>query len=60
MVHQNFQEALEQLSMNENVNQEEIKNKFDLNAEDMAAIISHNSLGEGATKPAAAACCCCC
>ena len=31
MGHQNFQEAIEELSTNENVNSEEIQSKYDLN-----------------------------
>jgi hypothetical protein len=66
MAHQNFQEAIEQLSNVEDFrttlqsNPDQIKSKFDLNAEDMTAINSHNSLIEGATKPAPGWCCCCC
>jgi hypothetical protein len=66
MAHQNFQEAIEQLSNVEDFrttllsNPDQIKSKFDLNAEDMTAINSQNSLIEGATKPAPGYCCCCC
>jgi hypothetical protein len=59
MAHQNFQEAIEQLSTGEGVNPEEIKSKFYLNAEDMTAINSHNSLIRKAKSPLAIACCCC-
>ncbi len=51
MVHKNFQEAIEQLSTNEDVNSEEIKNQFGLNEEDMRAMNS-DTLIQGATQPA--------
>jgi len=59
MAHQNFQEAIEQLSTDEGVNSEEIKSKFDLNEDDMVAMQS-NPLIQGATQPAPGSCCCCC
>ncbi len=59
MVHQNFQEAIEELSTNGNVNSEEIQSKFDLNEEDMAAMHS-NPLIQGVTQPAPGFSCCCC
>ena len=59
MVHQNFQEAIEQLS-SEELSSEEIQNKFNLNEEDMMAVNSYNTLIQSATKPAAGSCCCCC
>ena len=59
MVHQNFQEAIEQLSMNDGMSSKEIKNQFNLNEEDMNAVNSHNSVIKSATQPAPAWCCCC-
>ena len=60
MVHQNFQEAIEQLSKNEEMSSEGIKSKFDLNEEEMKAMNSNNTLIQGATQPTAGSCCCCC
>ena len=59
MVHQNFQEAIAQLSMNEGMNSEEIKSHFNLNEEDMMAIKSDNSLLNSATRPTPILCSCC-
>ena len=61
MSHQNFQEAIAQLSTNENVNPGEIKSKFNLNEEDMMAMSSYNSLIQAKTpRPASVCSCCCC
>ena len=59
MVHQEFQEALEQLSTNEGMDSEEIQNHFNLSKEDMSAMQSYNPLIQAATQPAPAWCCCC-
>ena len=58
MVHQNFQEAIEQLS-NEKLNSEEIKNKFNLDEKDMRAMESNDAFIQGKTTPDAYCCCCC-
>ena len=59
MVHQEFQEAIEQLS--EGMNSEEIRNNFNLSKEDMLAMESHNPLMETvAPRPTAGYCCSCC
>ena len=58
MVHQNFQEAIAQLSTNEDLNSEEIKSQFNLNEEDMKAMKSYNPLIQ-ATSAALLLCCCC-
>lgn len=59
MVHQNIQEAIAQLSMND-MGSEEIRNQFDLNEEDMKAIKSQDTLIQGVTQPAPALTCCSC
>lgn len=60
MSHQNFQEAIEQLSMNESLSSEEIKGKFNLSEEDMMAMNSYNPLIQSVTPRPAELCCCCC
>ena len=60
MVHQNFQEAIAQLSMNEGMNCEEIKSHFNLNDEDMKAMKSYDPLIQGKTTPDPGGWCCCC
>jgi len=66
MGHQNFQEAIAQLSTGEDFratllsNPDQIKTKFGLNTEDMKAIQSYNPTIQGATQPAPGWCCCCC
>jgi len=59
MIHQNFQEAIAQLST-EQSNLTEVKNQFNLNEEDMRAMKSDNSLVNSVTRPTPALCCCCC
>ena len=61
MSHQNFQEAIEQISTDENtfLNPEEIKTKFDLNEEDMMAMKTYNPLMQTMTPPVTNLCCCC-
>jgi len=56
MVHQEFQEAIEQLS--EGMNSEEINNHFNLSKEDMSAMQSYNPLIQAVT-PRPFLCCCC-
>ncbi len=46
MVHQDFQEAIAQLSTNETMSSEEIKKHFNLSKEDVLAMESHNPLME--------------
>jgi len=58
MVHQNFQEAIAQLST-EQSNLTEVKNQFDLNEEDMRAMKSDKSLVNSVTRPTPILCCCC-
>jgi hypothetical protein len=64
MVHKNFQEAIAQLSTDDDFrstlrsNPEEIKSNFDLNEEDMKAMNSHNS--KVTPRPGTTVCCCCC
>jgi len=58
MVHQSFQEAIEQFSKDEELNSEEIKNKFNLKEEDMQAMNAGTL--QGATKPNPGYCCSCC
>ena len=60
MVHQNIQDAIAQMSMDNSLNSEEAKNRFNLNEEDMKIIQSNDSLIQGATQPAPGLCCCCC
>ena len=58
MGHQNFQEAIAQLSTNEDVNSEEIKSHFNLNEEDMRAMKSYNPLMQTAVRaPILCSCC---
>ena len=58
MSHQNFQEAIAQLSTNEGMNSKEIKSHFNLNEEDMMAMQSYNPLTQK-VAPRPVACCCC-
>ena len=60
MSHQNFQEAIEQLSANEAMNSEQVKGKFNLSQEDMIAMQSNNSLIQAVTPQPVQLCCCCC
>jgi len=58
MSHQNFQEAIAQLSTNESMNSEEIKSHFNLNEEDMSAMQSYNPLVQAvAAFPPLCSCC---
>ena len=59
MGYQNFQEAIAQLAMNEGMNSEEIKSKFDLNEDDMMAIKSHDPLIQAVIPRPILPCCCC-
>jgi hypothetical protein len=58
MDHQNFQEAIAQLSTNEGMNSEEIRSQFNLSREDMSAMQSYSPLVQ-ATVPRPILCCCC-
>lgn len=58
MNHQNFQEAIAQLSTSEGLESEAIKSQFNLNEEDMRAMQSHNSLIQ-TVVPRPGLCCCC-
>ena len=60
MVHQNFQEAIAQLSMNEGMNSEEIKSHFNLNEEDMKAMQSYNPIIQAVKPVSFTPLCCCC
>jgi hypothetical protein len=57
MNHQNFQEAIAQLST-EQSNLTEVKNQFNLNEEDMMAMKSDNSLVNSVARPIFLCCCC--
>ena len=57
MSHQNFQEAIAQLST-EQSNLTEVQNQFNLNEEDMMAMKSDNSLVNSVTRPIILCCCC--
>lgn len=59
MSHQNFQEAIAQLSMNEGLSSEDAKGKFNLSEEDMMAMKSDKSLVNSVTRPTPILCCCC-
>ena len=59
MVHQNFQEAIEQLSTNEGMDSEEMKKHFNLNEEDMKAMQSYNPLIQAVAPNPTILCCCC-
>jgi uncharacterized protein (DUF433 family) len=59
MVHQEFQEAIEQLSTNEGMNSEVIKNRFNLNEEDIKAMKSYNPSIQAMTPRPIFLCCCC-
>ena len=60
MNHQNFQEAIEQLSANEGMNSEQVKGKFNLSQEDMIAMQSNNSHIQAVKPQPISYCCCCC
>lgn len=59
MSHQNFQEAIAQLSTNECMDSEEIKNHFNLNEEDMKAVKSYNSIIQAVVPRPTILCSCC-
>lgn len=59
MDHQNFQEAIAQLSMNAGANSDEIKSRFNLNEEDMMAMQSSSSLIQAVVPRPTILCCCC-
>jgi uncharacterized protein (DUF433 family) len=59
MDHQNFQEAIAQLSTSEGLNPEEIKNRFNLNEEDIKAMKSYNPSIQAMTPRPTVLCCCC-
>ena len=58
MVHQNFQEAIEELSSGELVKYEEIKNRFNLTEEEMKAV-QNSPLMQTVTPRPTSGCCCC-
>ena len=60
MEHQNFQEAIAQLSTNEGMDSEEMKKHFNLNEEDMMAMQSYTPLVQAAKPVSAIPLCCCC
>ena len=60
MVHQNFQEAIEQLSTNEGMDSEEMKKHFNLNESDMTAMQSYTPLVQAAKPESLIPLCCCC
>ena len=59
MVHQNFQEAIAQLSTNEGMSSEEIKSHFNLNEEDMSTMQSYNPLIQAVVPRPIILCSCC-
>ena len=59
MSHQNFQEAIEQLSTNEDMSSEEMKSHFNLNEDDMSAMQSYNPLIQAVTPRPITLCSCC-
>jgi len=59
MSHQNFQEAIEELSSGELVKYEEIKNRFNLTEEEMKAV-QNSPLMQTVTPRPTASCCCTC
>ena len=60
MDYQNFQEAIAQLSKNEGMDAGEVKNRYNLNEEDIKAIQSTDSLDNTKKRPVANYCTCCC
>jgi len=60
MEHQNFQEAIAQLSTNEGMDSEEMKKHFNLNEEDMMAMQSFTPLAQAAKPVSFTPLCCCC
>jgi hypothetical protein len=65
MVHQDFQEVIEQLSTDEDLrkalisNPDEVQSKFGLSKEDMMAMKSYVPSMESTTPKAVGYCCCC-
>ena len=59
MSHQNFQEAIAELSTNGGLNPAEMKNQFNLNEDDMMAMKSYNPLIQAVTPRPVLPCCCC-
>ncbi len=59
MNHQNFQEAIEQLSTNEGMNSEEIKSHFNLSKEEIKAIQNNPLMLTVVPRPTNNCCCCC-
>ena len=60
MDHQNFQEAIAQLSKNDGMDAGEVKNRYNLSDEDIHAIQSTDSLDNPKKRPVGGYCCCCC
>ncbi len=58
MIHQNFQEAIEQISTDDKMDSEEIKSKFNLSEEEMKAI-QNSPLMQTITPRTTALCCTC-
>ena len=62
MNYQNLQEAIEQISTDEDLSSEEIKNKFNLTEEEMKAVQNSPLMQTVTPRPTSAcssACCCC-
>ena len=60
MVHENLQEAIAQLSTEDNMDSEEVKNRYNLSMEDISAIQSSESNVQTAPKRYPGLCSCCC
>ena len=60
MDHQNFQEAIAQLSTKEGMSSEEIKSHFNLSEEDMKSMQSYNPLIQEKAPQGVTQLCCCC
>ena len=58
MVHQEFQEALEQLSVKEGMDSEELKKHFNLSKEDVMAMEITPLMETSAPRPTSFCCCC--
>jgi hypothetical protein len=59
MEHQNFQEAIAQLSTSDVMDSEEMKKHFNLKEEDMQAMQSYNPTIQAMTPRPTILCCCC-
>lgn len=61
MVHQEFQEAIAQLSSENGMDSEQVRNQFNLNSDDMSAIQSYESQAQSVAPrdPGLCSCCCC-